>query len=111
MPHRSMMELIAEGHLEPLFQGHLAGMNAMRRRVPGRVPAVVGSGKSTVHSIQDLNALLRQLDVRADSAAQQCFAHVDGATARAAQSIADWMSYLPEDCVKAMVRDGWHWST
>jgi hypothetical protein len=35
-----------------------------------------------------------------------------GATiARAAAIIADWMTYLPEGCVKAMVRDGWHWST
>jgi hypothetical protein len=31
--------------------------------------------------------------------------------ARAAATIAEWMTYLPEDCVKAMVRDGWHWST
>jgi hypothetical protein len=31
--------------------------------------------------------------------------------ARAAATLAEWMTYLPEGCVKAMVRDGWHWST
>ena len=33
------------------------------------------------------------------------------AVARAAAIIAEWMTYLPESCVKAMVRDSWHWST
>ena len=27
---------------------------------------------------------------------------------RAAANIADWASYLPADCVLAMIRDGWH---
>jgi hypothetical protein len=35
----------------------------------------------------------------------------DAAIARAAVNIAEWMAYLPEDCVKVMIRDGWHWST
>lgn len=34
----------------------------------------------------------------------------DAMIARAAASIAEWLTYLPEDCVKAMVNDGWHWS-
>jgi hypothetical protein len=33
------------------------------------------------------------------------------AAARAAVNIAIWRGYLPEDCVKAMIRDGWHLST
>lgn len=111
MPHRSMMELIAEGHLEPLFPGHLAGMRAMRRPIAGRDAAVGRTGKSSIGSIQELAMLLRHLGVREDSAALECFAHVDGATARAVESIVDWMSYLPENCIKAMVCDGWHWST
>jgi hypothetical protein len=35
----------------------------------------------------------------------------DAAMARAATIIAQWKTYLPEDCVKAMMADGWHWST
>lgn len=31
---------------------------------------------------------------------------VDGA--RAAENIAEWRKYLPQDCVDAMVKDGWH---
>jgi len=29
-------------------------------------------------------------------------------TARAAANIAEWSTYLPKDCVEAMIRDGWH---
>lgn len=35
----------------------------------------------------------------------------DTPTARAAANIATWREYLPEDCVTAMINDGWHWST
>jgi len=28
--------------------------------------------------------------------------------ARAAATITDWLTYLPRDCVRAMVKDGWH---
>jgi hypothetical protein len=27
---------------------------------------------------------------------------------RAAENIAEWRKYLPEDCVNAMVKAGWH---
>lgn len=33
------------------------------------------------------------------------------ATARAAANVTDWLTYLPETCVRAMVSDGWHWTT
>jgi hypothetical protein len=29
-------------------------------------------------------------------------------SARAAENIAAWRKYLPEDCVNAMVKAGWH---
>jgi hypothetical protein len=31
-------------------------------------------------------------------------------TARAVANIAEWSTYLPRECVEAMVRDGWHLS-
>ena len=62
-------------------------------------------------SAQQLHELLQQLGAPADTAATRCFQHVHGATTRAVANIADWMTYLPEDCVRAMVKDGWHWST
>jgi hypothetical protein len=38
-------------------------------------------------------------------------AHGHAANARASANIAQWRSYLPEDCVIAMISAGWHWST
>jgi len=35
-------------------------------------------------------------------------ASVDLLTARAVAHIAEWSTYLPKDCVAAMIRDGWH---
>jgi hypothetical protein len=35
----------------------------------------------------------------------------DSAASRAAANIAVWRTYLPDDCVVAMIEDGWHWST
>jgi hypothetical protein len=31
--------------------------------------------------------------------------------ARAADNVASWKTYLPEECVRAMMNHGWHWST
>jgi hypothetical protein len=31
--------------------------------------------------------------------------------ARAAENVARWRTYLPEECVRAMMNAGWHWST
>jgi hypothetical protein len=35
-------------------------------------------------------------------------APLDLLTARAVAHIAEWSTYLPKDCVAAMIRDGWH---
>jgi hypothetical protein len=35
----------------------------------------------------------------------------DRVIARAAANIIEWRSYLPEDCVSAMINAGWQWST
>jgi hypothetical protein len=35
-------------------------------------------------------------------------APADPLAARAAANIALWSTYLPTDCVAAMIRDGWH---
>lgn len=33
------------------------------------------------------------------------------ASLRAAANVATWRTYLPEDCVAAMIKDGWHFTT
>jgi hypothetical protein len=35
----------------------------------------------------------------------------DAGNVRAADNIARWKTYLPEECVRTMVNQGWHWST
>jgi hypothetical protein len=35
----------------------------------------------------------------------------DTAASRAAANVVTWRSYLPEECVVAMISDRWHWST
>jgi hypothetical protein len=30
---------------------------------------------------------------------------------RAAENVARWKTYLPEECVRAMMNAGWHWNT
>jgi|HubBroStandDraft_2_1064218.scaffolds.fasta_scaffold1595989_1 hypothetical protein len=36
---------------------------------------------------------------------------INAASLRASANVATWKTYLPEDCVAAMINDGWHWST
>ena len=33
------------------------------------------------------------------------------AMARGAENVARWKTYLPKECVRAMMNAGWHWST
>lgn len=85
--------------------GAQGGVQALDDRCP------IGRFGHEAASTQQLYELLEYLDVRADTGASRCFWHLHGATARAVANIKDWMAYLPESCVRAMVGDGWHWST
>jgi hypothetical protein len=104
------MNLTAQLRLEPLFNAHFDGTRA-EGRVSGDDSTLPHSETPAVDSSRELALLLRLLEEPADSAALRCHAHIHGATARAVDTIVDWMSYLPRNCVKSMVRDGWHWST
>jgi hypothetical protein len=101
---RWQRELIAALHLEPLFESeHLPGVtngDAAKRH------AMAGDPDHT----HQLLALLQTLGVGAGDSAGSII-RSDDATAHAVANIVEWMRYLPEDCVKAMVKDCWHWST
>jgi len=56
-----------------------------------------------------LSAIFEELG--ADPCTAGTVEHSAEASSRAAAIITDWMTYLPKDCVKAMVNSGWHWST
>jgi hypothetical protein len=84
----------------------LAGGTSNYRQHLGDAP----KGHAAMQHVQ-LEALLLRLGLSANPVAIQCFGHLDGATARAIANITRWLTYLPQECVIAMVRDGWHWST
>ena len=46
------------------------------------------------------------LDGGARRGAERSYRRLD--VARADANIELWMTYLPEDCVTAMIKDGWH---
>jgi hypothetical protein len=58
----------------------------------------------------ELAALLDSLGVGVGTPTASRPGSDSAASARAAAAIVDWMTYLPRDCVRAMVMDGWHWS-
>ncbi len=91
MPHAQRhIDLIAKLHVESWFGAHLSP--SARRLSDGRpIPAL-----PVLSSI---------------STAVGRHARTSAGTARAAAKIADWMTYLPEACVKIMINDGWHFST
>jgi hypothetical protein len=75
----------------------------------------VGEGSAVTGGDSDpgdeLASLLASLGVPAGTSAAARFGHNHAATAHAVVVIKGWIRYLPSDCVRAMVADGWHWST
>ncbi len=107
---RWQRHLIATLNLQPLFESeHLDCMAGNRSAANGH-RVMHRPRECDVDDSHRLLALLKGLGVGADviEASIKCN---DATIARAATIIAEWMTYLPEDCVKAMVSDGWHWST
>jgi len=101
--------LVAALHLEPLLKwGHKEDA-AGNRRSAMNAPAMHRSKEHDLDNSHQLAALLRHLGMNADIV-EASVRRNDATIARAAAIITEWMTYLPEDCVKAMVRDGWHWS-
>jgi hypothetical protein len=90
---------------------HVGGLDTNDGLAGGRESVISRSKVREADSVQQLYALLQYLGLSADTGATRAFWHVRGATARAVANIKDWMTYLPENCVRAMVNDGWHWST
>lgn len=105
----SSTESRAASPAERLFEfcnEQLAGRTSSYRKHLDDLP----KGHAAMQHAQ-LEVLLLQLGLSANPVAIQCFGHLDGATVRAIANITRWLTYLPQECVIAMVRDGWHWST
>jgi len=104
----SQGDLIAELHLDSWF--HSDATHAE--------PEVQFPRQRDVVRLRQRVALIKKLAIEAQGL---CFKtdfglarSIEGgssAALRAAAIIAGWRTYLPEDCVAAMIKDGWHWST
>jgi hypothetical protein len=107
---RWQRHLVAALHLEPLLKwGHKEGMAGNKRSAMNAYPAMYHLKENDINSSHRLSVLLRRIGMSADII-EASIRRNDATIARAAASIAEWLTYLPEDCVKAMVNDGWHWS-
>jgi hypothetical protein len=108
---RWQRHLIATLQLEPLFESaHLDGGASNGRALANRHVMRLHTREREVGDSTRLVALLRGLGVGSD-VVEAFIRRNDAIVARAAEIIAEWTTYLPEDCVKAMVSDGWHSST
>jgi len=107
---RWQRHLVVALHLEPLLKWwRTEGVANDGRSAMNAYPAMLRSNEHDIDNSRRLSALLRHLGVSADIV-EASLRRNNATAARAAAMIAEWMTYLPEDCVKAMVNDGWHWS-
>jgi len=107
---RWQRHLVTALHLEPLLKwGHKERVAGNRPTEMNAYPTIYRSKELDVDSSHRLSVLLRHLGVSAGMV-EASIRRNDATISRAAEIIAEWMTYLPEDCVKAMVNDGWHWS-
>jgi hypothetical protein len=70
----------------------------------------VTSRPATADAHAQIASLCEELGFAAGDPACIGIARSSARTARAAANITDWLTYLPRDCVRAMVKDGWHWT-
>jgi hypothetical protein len=116
---RSKGDLIATPHLESLFNArHLESVSDNSNRATCADPAIHSLQEHAAVRLRHRLAFVQNLAVSAQSlsiksgmtkAASGDTHHAD--PSRAAVNVATWRSYLPEDCVVAMINDRWHWST
>lgn len=108
---RWQRHLIATLQLEVLFKSeHLDGAAGTGRASANGHTVAHHPREREVGGSTRLVGLRKGLGVGSD-VVEASIKRNDATIARAAAIIAEWMTYLPEDCVKAMVSDGWHWST
>jgi hypothetical protein len=102
---RWQRHLVTTLHLEPLIKSEHQGGGAANAH-----PWMHRSTKRETGSSRRLLSPLDSLGV-GTNVVEAPIKRNDATVARAAAIIAEWMTYLPQDCVKTMVREGWHWST
>jgi len=109
---RSQVELIAALHLEGLFKiGHLESVSDHGVQVTQSESVIPYSNELGSTQPRDRLALVQSLAVSAHGLSIKIDKAEVAASSRAAENVATWRTYLSEDCVLAMINDGWHFST
>jgi hypothetical protein len=115
---QSQGDLIAALQYEALFNSGHRGSLTDSNRVAYVKPAIRGPNEHDVVRPRHRLAFGKRLAVNAQGSSietdlPEAESIENGSTAasRAAANVAAWRAYLPEDCVAAMIRDGWHRST
>jgi hypothetical protein len=105
---QSQGDLIAEPHFDSLFNSAATHaepeVHFLREREAVRL-------RHRLASIKKLAIDAQGLSFKTDLSLAGSIETRGSAALRAAAIVADWRTYLPEDCVAAMIKDGWHWST
>jgi hypothetical protein len=76
----------------------------------GRAPIGYRQSPQTVY-VRDPADLAQGVTVCTSVAMNGSVKRNGAAMALAAENVARWKTYLQEDCVRAMMNAGWHWST
>jgi hypothetical protein len=76
-----------------------------------RSPADAPPGTAEAEVRAKIAGLCTELGFPPDDPACAGIGKSDARAVHAVANITDWLTYLPRDCVRAMVKDGWHWST
>jgi hypothetical protein len=116
---RSQGDLIAELHLESLFNSkHLGSIGDRNNPAKYAEPAIPLPTEHDTVQLRERLAFVKRLAVRAQGLTIKTgmitagsVEKSDTAALRAAANVAAWRTYLPEECVAAMIKDGWHRST
>lgn len=113
---RSQGDLIAALHLESSINSRRASDkgNSATCNEPANHCATERAALLLRHRlafVQSLAITARGLSIKADMAEAATAEKHNGDWSRATTNVAAWRTYLPEDCVVAMINDGWHLST
>jgi hypothetical protein len=105
MLHAQQTHLFPSFHLDSLLRSlHLSTVTAK----PWLPPTMTVPHD---HSRERLRAAIAQLGLPRATPASPCFTKSCADIAHAASNVETWLAYLPRNCVRAMVLDGWHWTT
>jgi len=113
---RSQGDLIAALHLDPSINARRGSdeSNGATRSNQANHYSTERAAVELRHRlafVKSLAVTARGSSIKTDMAAAATTEKDNATRSRATANVAAWRTYLPEDCVVAMINGGWHWST